>query len=76
MEGVEATAPSIPAPATKLVRLPNIPTATGNARGEIDVEWVESVREQERKETGKLDVELRGYMSNLIKESIRVSSST
>ena len=47
-------------------------------RGEImgvpDMEWVEEVMEKERKETARLDVELRGYMSNLIKESIRVST--
>jgi hypothetical protein len=41
--------------------------------GYADMEWVEEVREMERKESGRLDVELRGYMSNLIKESIRVS---
>lgn len=43
-----------------------------SARGEIDMDWVESARDAERKEGSRLDVELRGYMSNLIKESIRV----
>lgn len=52
----------------------SIPTIAGPARGDIDQEWVQGVRESERRETGKLDVELRGYMSNLIKESIRVCS--
>jgi COP9 signalosome complex subunit 1 len=36
------------------------------------MDWVESARDAERKEGSRLDVELRGYMSNLIKESIRV----
>ena len=38
-----------------------------------DMEWVERVEEEGKREAGKLDVELKGYMSNLIKESIRVS---
>ena len=41
--------------------------------GVPDMEWVEEARENERREAARLDVELRGYMSNLIKESIRVS---
>lgn len=40
--------------------------------GVPDMEWLEEARENERKEAARLDVELRGYMSNLIKESIRV----
>ena len=44
----------------------------GEVMGVPDMEWVEEVMEKERKETARLDVELRGYMSNLIKESIRV----
>lgn len=47
----------------------------GEENGIPDMEWVDEVRENERKEAGRLDVELRGYMSNLIKESIRVSQS-
>lgn len=43
------------------------------ARSEIDMEWIEEAKEAERKEASKLDVDLRNYMSNLIKESIRVS---
>ena len=35
--------------------------------------WYETAEEQLRKESIRLDVELKGYMSNLIKESIRVS---
>ncbi|KAK1923869.1 putative cop9 signalosome complex subunit 1 [Papiliotrema laurentii] len=38
-----------------------------------DMDWVETARENEKKESAKLDVELRGYMSNLIKESIRLT---
>lgn len=34
--------------------------------------WYETAEEQLRKESTRLDVELKGYMSNLIKESIRV----
>lgn len=43
------------------------------AEGELDMVWVSSVKEEEKKEVTRTDVELRGYMSNLIKESIRVS---
>lgn len=42
------------------------------AEGEPDMVWVNSVKEEEKKEVTRTDVELRGYMSNLIKESIRV----
>jgi COP9 signalosome complex subunit 1 len=45
------------------------------AEGKPDMAWVKRVKEEEKKEITKTDVELRGYMSNLIKESIRVSSS-
>lgn len=38
----------------------------------LDVKWIESTKENEKKEYARLDVELRGYLSNLIKESIRV----
>ena len=41
--------------------------------GVPDIDWVEETRENERREAARLDVELRGYMSNLMKESIRVS---
>ncbi|WWD04033.1 hypothetical protein V865_002096 [Kwoniella europaea PYCC6329] len=41
--------------------------------GEIDMEWIENVKELERRENTRLDVELRGYLSNLIKESIRLT---
>lgn len=44
----------------------------GEAEGVPDVDWIEVTRDNERREGGRLDVELRGYMSNLIKESIRV----
>jgi COP9 signalosome complex subunit 1 len=41
--------------------------------GVIDFAWVKRVKEEEKREVTKMDVDLRGYMSNLIKESIRVS---
>jgi COP9 signalosome complex subunit 1 len=41
--------------------------------GVIDSAWVKRVKEEEKREVTKMDVDLRGYMSNLIKESIRVS---
>ncbi|KAK8849405.1 hypothetical protein IAR55_004737 [Kwoniella newhampshirensis] len=41
--------------------------------GLMDLDWVENARGQDRKEGTRLDVELRGYMSNLIKESIRLT---
>lgn len=45
---------------------------TKEFQGIPDNEWVEETVETERKEGTRLDVELRGYLSNLIKESIRV----
>lgn len=44
----------------------------GEAEGVPDMEWVEATEAEERKEHGRLEVERTGYMSNLIKESIRV----
>lgn len=38
-----------------------------------DERWINETRDTVAKEVSRLDVELRGYMSNLIKESIRVS---
>lgn len=46
---------------------------TAEGQGHMDIEWIESVREKERGEMGRLDTELKGYSSNLIKESMRVS---
>jgi COP9 signalosome complex subunit 1 len=46
---------------------------TAEGQGHVDVDWIESVRESERKEMSRLDTELKGYSSNLIKESMRVS---
>lgn len=43
------------------------------AKGQIDIDWVEDTREAERMELAKLDTELKGYSSNLIRESMRVS---
>jgi COP9 signalosome complex subunit 1 len=53
------------------------PTSSSGGKeedGSPDFDWIEDVKELERKEGGRLDVELRGYMSNLIKESIRVGA--
>lgn len=53
------------------------PSARGSEKeGVADHAWVERVREDEKKEAASLDVELQGYLSNLIKESIRVSCLT
>ena len=41
--------------------------------GVPDMEWLEVAQEHERREAARLDVELKGYISNLIQESIRVS---
>jgi COP9 signalosome complex subunit 1 len=45
------------------------------AEGVASSAWVQEAWESERRESARLDVELRGYMSNLIKESIRVSQT-
>lgn len=39
-----------------------------------DEEWMEQTARDAQEQQVKLEVELRGYQSNLIKESIRVSS--
>lgn len=39
----------------------------------LDQDWVTQARLAAQKENDKLDVELKSYQSNLIKESIRVS---
>ena len=49
--------------------------AGGDQDGVPDMVWVESTVQNEKKQTTTLDVELRGYTSNLIKESIRVSTT-
>ncbi|PWN33966.1 uncharacterized protein FA14DRAFT_124575 [Meira miltonrushii] len=41
-------------------------------RQEVDVEWCESTEKANRVELEKLDLELRNYQNNLIKESIRM----
>ena len=37
-----------------------------------DVAWIDKVQKQTKVETDKLEMELKGYKNNLIKESIRV----
>jgi COP9 signalosome complex subunit 1 len=41
----------------------------------IDLAWVDRVKKQVKSETDKMELELKGYKNNLIKESIRVCSS-
>ncbi|WVQ75266.1 hypothetical protein IAR50_004879 [Cryptococcus sp. DSM 104548] len=51
-----------------------IPPGKGKEEeGFPDEKWVEDTREAYHKEYTRLDVELRGYVSNLIKESIRLT---
>ena len=38
-----------------------------------DLAWIDTVKKQNKVETDKLEMELKGYKNNLIKESIRVS---
>lgn len=45
------------------------------AEGRPDAVWVEETRAKEEAENNRLSVELNGYLSNLIKESIRVSQA-
>ena len=45
------------------------------ADGKADSAWIARVKEEEKREMTKTEIDLRGYMSNLIKESIRVSSA-
>lgn len=40
----------------------------------VDRPWVEKTRREAQSGIDKLEVELKGYTTNLIKESIRVSS--
>ncbi|ORY35037.1 putative cop9 signalosome complex subunit 1 [Naematelia encephala] len=49
------------------------PGVLNEREGWPDTEWVNQTRDMAKKEDGRLDVELRGYMSNLIKESIRLT---
>lgn len=42
--------------------------------GTVDTDWVESKQRQVAAETERLELELKGYKNNLIKESIRVSA--
>ncbi|WWC65557.1 uncharacterized protein I303_108175 [Kwoniella dejecticola CBS 10117] len=43
------------------------------SNGVMDKVWVDDAKEHERRENSKLSVELTGYLSNLIKESIRLT---
>lgn len=44
--------------------------------GEIDKTWLESTNAKNAAEKSKLEVELKTYTSNLIRESIRVSNDS
>ena len=40
-----------------------------------DMTWIDAVKKRNKVETDKLEMELKGYKNNLIKESIRVSAA-
>ena len=48
-------------------------TGGGDPSSDIDTAWVERKEKQNQAETQRLELELKGYKNNLIKESIRVS---
>jgi hypothetical protein len=48
-------------------------TAGNESQGIPDMVWLNEAREKAKKDNARLTIELTGYMSNLIKESIRVS---
>ena len=37
-----------------------------------DLHWIDTVKKENKVKTDKLEMELKGYKNNLIKESIRV----
>lgn len=45
----------------------------GDPDATLDVKWVDKMTKQVKAETNRLELELKGYKNNLIKESIRVS---
>lgn len=47
--------------------------AGSEGRGGLDMTWISAAKDAEKHELARLDTELKGYTSNLIKESIRVS---
>lgn len=46
--------------------------APNEMEARLDEEWVQNKEDANRKETARLESELKGYKNNLIKESIRV----
>ena len=44
----------------------------GNPKAHKDDAWVTKINRENKSETSKLEMELKGYKNNLIKESIRV----
>lgn len=55
------------------LNLYNVNLPEGAEREEVDAAWLEKIMAQNTSERNKLEVELKTYTSNMIKESIRVS---
>ena len=47
--------------------------APGDPDATVDLKWIDKTNKQVKAETNRLELELKGYKNNLIKESIRVS---
>lgn len=47
--------------------------APGEPEAHFDTAWAEATERSNKAETHRLEMELRGYKNNLVKESIRVS---
>ena len=50
--------------------------APGDSGATLDHAWVDKVKKQVKAETDKMELELKGYKNNLIKESIRVHTQS
>lgn len=48
--------------------------APDDSEAKPDMGWIDRMTKQTKAETDRLELELKGYKNNLIKESIRVSS--
>ena len=46
--------------------------APGDADATPDLDWIDRMKKQVKSATDKMELELKGYKNNLIKESIRV----
>lgn len=49
--------------------------ASNDPDATLDLEWIDRMNKQVKAETDRLELELKGYKNNLIKESIRVCST-